>query len=207
MKIKKAVFIRHGETDWNAEQRWQEHTDIPLNENGIKQANEVAARIKIYRPEVLLSSDLKRAHQTAQIIAKPLGIPVYTSEMIREVGTGAAEGLTLDEVIDCIGEDSILRWRSIDPAFLDFSFPGGETKRNALKRGRSAIESFLQEQRGFCAAFVFHGMLMRTLIHNIFPELQEPVTIVNCKHFHLGYDPESGEWIPYGELAELVKAA
>lgn len=207
MSIKKVIFIRHGETNWNAEQRWQGHTDIPLNEKGIWQAHETALKVKIHEPQILLSSDLGRAMQTAQIIAELNCIQVQPSPSLREVSTGAAEGLTMGEVIDRFGKNSIERWRSIHPSDIDFAFPSGEVKKDALKRGLGAIENFLRTTSVKCAGFVFHGMLMRTLIHNIFPELQTPVTIANCKHFLLLFDPETNQWFPDGELAELVNAA
>jgi broad specificity phosphatase PhoE len=205
--LKKVIFIRHGETGWNAERRWQGHTDIPLNERGRSQAREVAAKIQLERPQVLLSSDLVRAAETAGIIAESFSIPIYLTRRIREVGAGEAEGLTLDQIVGRFGEDAIQRWRSLNPEYLDFSFPGGEAKRQALKRGREVIEQFVLSTDATCVGIVFHGMIMRTLLHSIFPELREPVKIGNCKHFILLHDVGDRRWFPEGELEELVSAA
>jgi broad specificity phosphatase PhoE len=90
------VFItRHGETDWNAEGRWQGHTDIPLNDNGRAQARGVAQALRSAGLAAIVSSDLQRAHETAKIIGLELGVPVaYTDPDLRERMFGVFEGLT-----------------------------------------------------------------------------------------------------------------
>jgi len=87
---KKVILIRHAETDWNAQLRWQGHTDIPLNSNGIRQAESLAEDLRNFAPHVLFSSDLVRAYQTSEIIAARLNLPVFTSDGLREVDVGAA---------------------------------------------------------------------------------------------------------------------
>ncbi|HEY4016762.1 MAG TPA: histidine phosphatase family protein [Polyangiaceae bacterium] len=90
--------LRHGETHWNAEVRWQGHTDIPLNEIGRTQAREVAERLRALHPSGVASSDLSRARETAEIIAAALGLPeVYVDAGLRERAFGVFEGLTRGE--------------------------------------------------------------------------------------------------------------
>jgi broad specificity phosphatase PhoE len=90
------VFMaRHGETDWNAEGRWQGHTDVPLNANGRVQAVTVAEALRGTGLSGLVSSDLSRAHETARIIAATLGLDVaYVDPDLRERMFGVFEGLT-----------------------------------------------------------------------------------------------------------------
>jgi broad specificity phosphatase PhoE len=90
--------VRHGETDWNAAQRWQGHTDIPLNATGRSQALAVAQVLRTAGLSGAVASDLSRAHETAEIIAIKLGIGVlYVDAALRERSFGCFEGLTRDE--------------------------------------------------------------------------------------------------------------
>ena len=68
------ILVRHGETDWNAERRWQGHSDRPLNEAGRRQAEELAARLDGAPIDAVYSSDLLRAHETARLLAEPRGL-------------------------------------------------------------------------------------------------------------------------------------
>ena len=87
--MKKEFFLfRHGQTQWNLEKRCQGQTDIPLNETGLKQAKELANKFSEINLEVIYSSDLKRAFQTAEIISYEKGIPLLTSEKLREFSLG-----------------------------------------------------------------------------------------------------------------------
>ena len=92
-------FIRHGETDWNIEKKTQGHTDIPLNDNGKKQALVLANKIKKIKINKIISSDLKRAMETAEIIGKFLKCNSFeTDKKIREFNYGTLEGICRDEL-------------------------------------------------------------------------------------------------------------
>ena len=91
-------LARHGETDWNAEGRWQGHTDVPLNDTGRQQARALAEVLRPHRVRVAVSSDLSRARETAQIVAQALGVPLgHADPDLRERGFGVFEGLTRQE--------------------------------------------------------------------------------------------------------------
>ncbi|HWH04956.1 MAG TPA: histidine phosphatase family protein, partial [Gaiellaceae bacterium] len=103
------VLARHGETDWNREQRFQGHADRPLNELGREQARELAERLRNDRIDAVYSSPLVRALETAETVAAALGLPVETREALREVDVGSWEGLSRDEIEERHPED-FARW-------------------------------------------------------------------------------------------------
>lgn len=88
------LLIRHGQTNWNIEGRLQGSTDIPLNEDGLLQAELCAQFIKTIQLTKLISSPLVRAKQTAEKIARACELPVIESDAFREKSFGDAEGLT-----------------------------------------------------------------------------------------------------------------
>lgn len=89
----KIYFVRHGETDWNKKKIYQGHTDIPLNEKGIQQAESAADYLKDREIEAVYTSDLKRAYRTGEIIARPHNLQPVTDNRLREINFGAWEGL------------------------------------------------------------------------------------------------------------------
>jgi uncharacterized phosphatase len=89
-------LIRHGETEWNAAGILQGTTDIPLNAKGVKQAEACSVYLASSSYDVLISSPLKRAKQTAEIINQKLGLPFHTMSEFQERAFGAAEGMTYE---------------------------------------------------------------------------------------------------------------
>ena len=97
MKPRILYLTRHGETDWNAEGRWQGHTDVPLNSTGEAQARAMADALRGTGIGAVVSSDLRRACDTARIVAGILGVDVaYVDADLRERAFGLFEGLTRD---------------------------------------------------------------------------------------------------------------
>lgn len=91
------LLVRHGETDWNAERRWQGHADVPLNARGRAQAEALAEQLAADHIDAIYSSDLSRAYDTAAIVAARVGLPVIVEPDLREIDVGPLEGLTSDE--------------------------------------------------------------------------------------------------------------
>lgn len=90
-------LVRHGETLWNRELRCQGHTDVPLSDTGRQQARELAARLRDLPLAAAYSSDLRRAFETAELVAAPHGLRVTPLASLRERNMGRWEGLTVAE--------------------------------------------------------------------------------------------------------------
>jgi probable phosphoglycerate mutase len=160
-------FFRHGETDWNVEGRIQGHVDVPLNDKGRGQARSLVPILKKLGIQALLSSDLCRASETAELIAKPLGLPVHVSEGLREVHFGRIQGLNREEIATQFGftfaRDVMARTLS-DAELVQY---GTETSEKVINRVTHAFIDLLakhgqgQYQK---LAVVTHGGVIRRLI-------------------------------------------
>jgi broad specificity phosphatase PhoE len=131
------VLVRHGETDWNLERRFQGHADTPLNEAGRIQAAELADALGSERISAVYSSPLRRAHETAAIVAARLGLDVRALEALREIHVGDWEGLTIDEVKDRYPGSTTVDWHS--------GWPGGETYDQLAARVLPALAALARE--------------------------------------------------------------
>src|SRR5690349_15996562 len=92
------LLARHGETDWNREGRWQGWADPPLNELGRRQATRLAEQLRTIPFDAVYSSDLRRAHETAEILAAPHAVPIVVDPALREIDIGSWSGLTRAEI-------------------------------------------------------------------------------------------------------------
>lgn len=159
------VLVRHGESTWNIEGRYQGRLDPPLSPRGREQAQtlsarlyrEALARIDKNRLTGIVSSPLLRARDTAQICAEALGLPVVIDERLTEISHGEWEG-KLREEIATRWPEMLAAWRA-DPHTVQF--PGGET----LDDVRSRFESFLKDLRGERGVLaVTHDVIIRIAI-------------------------------------------
>ena len=148
-------FVRHGETNWNAERRMQGHIDIPLNANGISQAERLAnALIRVKHSfDVIYSSDLERALHTANVVANALSLAVQTTPQLRERNVGQLQGLLLSEAPVLLPEI----WQSHIARELDHDLGGGESIRAFHQRMQGVLELLLRQHRGQSILAVSHG--------------------------------------------------
>ena len=91
-------LVRHGETDWNEKKKIQGHTDVALNKNGKKQAKELAKTIAYLKIDRIISSDLLRAKETAEIVNEEINKIIVLDARIREVGYGLLEGIKIENI-------------------------------------------------------------------------------------------------------------
>jgi len=149
-------LVRHGETDWNVESRLQGWTDIPLNARGLEQA-QAAAAILAHRPiGQIVSSDLRRAMQTAEPIAARVHVRVAVDAVLRERRYGSAEGRIDTELNQEFGGQLDDHWA--DP---DFTFEGGETRREVYERVRVFLVELLASPAPGELVLVSHGGALR----------------------------------------------
>jgi broad specificity phosphatase PhoE len=193
--MKQFYVFRHGETDWNAEGRFQGHIDIPLNDRGREQARGLIPRLEPYGLQIVVSSDLSRAHETARIVAEGLGIAVRTDPGLREAFLGQAQGLTYDEILEQFGEDVTGQWRSDLPTDADVSYPGGETGAQVMSRVFAALARFVELEPAYDHIGIScHGGVIRRIMQRIRPPGSEPVRIPNAVLYRIGYDLGNGTW-------------
>ena len=135
MEHRRVLLLRHGRTEWNAQRRFQGQADPPLDEVGRAQAYEVAGLIAAVRPDVLITSDLARAAQTAAIVGAAIGLPVTPEPRLRERGLGHWEGLTREDVAERY-PDECADWA----AGRDVRRRGGETREQVAARALAAFD-------------------------------------------------------------------
>ena len=153
------LLIRHGETDWNATQRIQGHTDIPLNATGQRQAARMAQALAHEELAAVYSSDLLRAAATAAPLAQAAGLPVVHDRALRERHFGAFEGASFLE-IEQRWPDDARRWRQRDPAFAP---GGGESLLQFYDRVVAATLRLAAGHPGQAIALVAHGGVLDCL--------------------------------------------
>ena len=151
------VLLRHGETAWNAERRLQGHIDIALNAEGLRQARALGDALADERFDAIISSDLQRAHQTAQALARVHGMPVHSDPALRERCFGGFEGLLYAEIEQRFPRE-FAAWQARD---IDGEMPSGirvaETFRQFYQRCTNAIIRLAQQHPGQSLALVAHG--------------------------------------------------
>ncbi len=154
-------LVRHGQTDWNLEGRYQGQSDVPLNATGLAQAADLAASLDGRHFDALYASDLARAYQTAQVIAARLGLPVHTDTRLREINQGEWQGRTLDEIKGIYNEGAQATHVTIDP--VTARAPGGESVWEVSQRMAQAADDITRTYPHGAVLVVGHGLALATL--------------------------------------------
>ncbi|WP_430497217.1 histidine phosphatase family protein [Micromonospora trifolii] len=146
------IVWRHGNTDWNAANRVQGQTDVPLNELGRDQARAAAPLLAALRPDAIVASDLSRAAETAAALAALTGLPVRTDARLRERHFGQWQGLHLTEVAERFPAE-YARWRAGDPD------PGADLEplRDLGERVGAALREAADAAPGGTVVIATHG--------------------------------------------------
>jgi alpha-ribazole phosphatase len=152
--------VRHGQTLWNHVARYQGHTDTPLDDTGTTQAKLLSLRLAAEPLQAVYSSDLKRARETARIIAEPHGLAVQTLPQLREISFGVWEGLTYQEIKTRFGDISD-RWHT-SPGSV--RIPDGETFQELRERAYDAVKDLVKRHDQSSIAVVTHGATIRAII-------------------------------------------
>jgi broad specificity phosphatase PhoE len=154
------VFIRHGETDWNLEGRWQGQADVPLNQRGWQQAIRLADSLANDSISVIYSSDLRRAMDTATLLAQKSDTPVIADARLREIHQGEWQGLLVTEIEARYKE--VFQKRKEKPMFV--APPGGETVQQVCDRALSVVQEIVQDHTGQNVAVVSHGFTIAVIL-------------------------------------------
>lgn len=160
-------LVRHGQTDWNAQFRWQGHTDIPLNDTGREQARLLAAALSHIPFDRAVSSDSIRAVETVRIVLGDRSLEIETDPDLREFNAGAFEGLTWDE-IRAQYPDAVT---AMNTDWFGFVFPGGESRGQMAERAAGAVRRLLDDGRGTHILIGLHGMSLRGILYHHFPQI------------------------------------
>ena len=160
-------FLRHGQTDWNAEGRFQGHTDIALNELGLSQARHAAQALAACPIDIIVASPLIRALKTAAIVAERLDKPLFVDSALKERHFGAFEGLIVDEVKRGLGLEPHERLVQHLPA-------DAEQWHETGARAARAIGTWLDRHPDSKLLFVTHAGLFDALHERIFGARREP---------------------------------
>lgn len=157
MTLQRLVLLRHGETDFNATGRMQGHLDSELTANGFAQARASVPAVRAFHPDVLLSSDLRRATDTAAIIAEGTGLAPRVDKRLRETRLGEWQGLNIAQV-DAGWPGARRTWQN-DPTWTP---PGGEARVEVAARAAEVIAELDVEFDG-TALLCAHGGLITAL--------------------------------------------
>ena len=154
-----ALLMRHGETPWNRIGRVMGHNPIELDEGGRAQVELAIPSARLIKPELIFSSPLARAKQTAEIIANGIGgMAVVEEPDLEEVRYGRWEGRVFEELVD---DPEYLRYRD-QP--LTCPTPGGETITQVQERGVRAVMRIIEAHPGKRILLVSHGDIIRTIL-------------------------------------------
>lgn len=198
------IVVRHGETAWNFDGRIQGHLDVELNEVGRQQAAAVADRLsKETAISAVYSSDLKRAFETAQIIARCCGIPeVIQDPDLRERHLGDLQGLTSDEGLTLKPN----AYQACKSSRTDQEIPGGgESFDQLYNRCTSSLGKIGRRHIGEQVVVVTHGGAVRALHKRAAPAEELPGKILNASVniFHVAGERWSIK--AWGDISHLNK--
>lgn len=163
MAGRRVVLWRHGRTRWNAEHRFQGHSDVALDDEGVEQARAAAPLLARLSPDAIVTSDLRRAVETARVLSDLVRIELRQDRRLRETFAGSWEGLTKPE-IDSMDDGALAAWA----AGSDLRPGGGERRSEVAARMGDAIEDALPAvPDGGLLVIVTHGGSARAAIGSL----------------------------------------
>jgi broad specificity phosphatase PhoE len=169
--VAELILVRHGETDWNRDSRYQGHADPPLNEAGREQARDLANRLEPLELDAIYTSDLRRAAETAEIIRAGRDLPLIADAGLREIDVGSWSGLTRAEI--------------------ELRFPGetthdGESRDAFRARVVGTVTAIAARHDGARILIVSHGGSLRALLSHALRDDSVP-PVENCAIYELAF--------------------
>jgi len=200
-------FIRHGETDWNAEHRIQGQTDVALNQTGVRQAMAMAFNAAHHNFDAIYSSDLVRAHDTAKMLAERRGLEIQTLPQLRERHFGIMQGLTAAE-----GKE---RYPEAHAHYIgrdvDYNFETGESMLAFAARVEDAVKEMMHHHPKQTIAAITHAGVLDILYRTCTGRpLNTPrdFSIPNCALNWFSFDSHGWHleaWDDHHYLAQVIK--
>jgi alpha-ribazole phosphatase len=154
------LLTRHGQTDWNIARRYQGQSDTPLNEKGIRQAEQLAKRLSTETIHAIYASDLSRAMNTAKAIAVFHSLHIHPDARLRELSFGDWEGMTYEEM-SAHSPELFDAWMK---DALNISTPNGETHQQLAERVQAAFDDIKARHKDETILIVGHSGSMQTLL-------------------------------------------
>ncbi|WP_237386833.1 2,3-diphosphoglycerate-dependent phosphoglycerate mutase GpmB [Xenorhabdus sp. Sc-CR9] len=194
-------LVRHGETEWNVARRIQGQSDSPLTEIGRSQAHLVAQRIKSENITHIITSDLGRTRQTAEIIAEACGCEVILEPRLRELHMGVLENR---ELYSLTSEEESWR-KSLVDGTPNGRIPEGESMSELAIRMRAALENCLNLPTGSRPLLVSHGMALVSLLCSVLglpANSERRLRLRNCSISRVDY--QNSPWLAPGWIIETA---
>lgn len=194
--MNRLLVVRHGQTEWNIAGRIQGSTDIDLDATGRAQVAEAAPELAAYEAVRIISSDLRRAVETARPVAELTGVEIELDKRLRERAYGPWEGLTQSEIAERFPEEH-RRWRSQEP----LQHPEIETWTELHRRTGEAVRDIVESEVEGTAIVVCHGGSARQLIGGILGWEETPTSSLSGMdnaHWAELRRMRSGKWRLFG---------
>lgn len=199
--MKSLLLVRHGQTQWNAEDRIQGETDVPLTAEGRAQVERLAARLAEAPPSVIYASDLSRAQETASTVAAACGCAVRPDARLRAPSRGVWEGLTWAEIVARYPEQ-VQAWQADRHSVP----PGGESFDSLVDRLRGLLSDLHQRHPAQTVLAAAHGVPLRLLIClalGIDPALTWNFHVDNASISDLQFEPEGAVLVRLNDCCHL----
>jgi probable phosphoglycerate mutase len=194
-------LVRHGETEWNVARRIQGQSDSPLTAHGVRQVQQVAQRICCEGITHVITSDLGRTVQTAEIIASACRCPLVVEPRLRELHMGLLEERKIDS-LSALEEG----WRKkVLDGTPDGRIPQGESMSELAMRMRAALDNCLTLPAGSKPVLVSHGIALGCLLSTILglpPYAERRLRLRNCSLSRV--DHQQSEWLASGWVVETA---
>ena len=206
MDATRIIAIRHGETAWNVDTRIQGHLDIPLNATGLWQAAQVGRALADEPVAAIYTSDLQRAHATAQAVADTTGAPLVAEPSLRERSFGHFEGRTFAEIESALPEQA-RRWRQRDPHYAP---EGGESLVALRERIARTVSALAAQHPDELVVLVAHGGVLDVLYRLATrQDIQAPRTwqLSNAAINRLLWTPDGLSLVGWADTQHLDNAA
>jgi glucosyl-3-phosphoglycerate phosphatase len=160
--IDRLIAVRHGQTAWNIEGRFQGQADAPLDDTGRAQADAVAPLIADFHPDRIVASDLQRASETADVIGRACGLSVELSAELREIALGSWQGQLRADVADH-SPQAFADWR----ARINKYNEDGETIADATSRVTAALLDVINNPDSHITVVVAHGLVLEWSLNEL----------------------------------------